>query len=103
MDAISNSEDDWVAIRPEWTTVDRIIATRLDPQSVRFRFLSYWGLVLLIVKRQCYSIKFIFFLTGVLLCKVIQSNHLCAFIFCPLPGMENFVYIIAWFVLFSLG
>ncbi|XXG40563.1 hypothetical protein AAC387_Pa01g1247 [Persea americana] len=28
MDAISNSEDDWVAIRPEWTTVDRIIAIR---------------------------------------------------------------------------
>ncbi|XP_058067586.1 CHD3-type chromatin-remodeling factor PICKLE [Magnolia sinica] len=28
MDSMNNSEDDWVAIRPEWTTVDRILATR---------------------------------------------------------------------------
>lgn len=28
MDSMSNSEDEWIAIRPEWTTVDRIIATR---------------------------------------------------------------------------
>lgn len=25
----NNSEDDFVAIRPEWTTVDRILASRL--------------------------------------------------------------------------
>ncbi|XP_068652751.1 CHD3-type chromatin-remodeling factor PICKLE-like [Aristolochia californica] len=29
MDSTSSSGDDWVSIRPEWTTVDRIIATRL--------------------------------------------------------------------------
>ncbi|KAJ6853702.1 CHD3-type chromatin-remodeling factor PICKLE [Iris pallida] len=28
MDLVNNSEDDWVGIRPEWTTVDRIIARR---------------------------------------------------------------------------
>lgn len=28
MDVANNSEDDWVGIRPEWTTVDRIIARR---------------------------------------------------------------------------
>ncbi|KAJ0984869.1 hypothetical protein J5N97_003225 [Dioscorea zingiberensis] len=28
MDGMDNSEDDWIAIRPEWTTVDRILASR---------------------------------------------------------------------------
>lgn len=28
MESMDNSEDDWVAIRPEWTTVDRILASR---------------------------------------------------------------------------
>uniref|UniRef100_A0A1D1YBA8 CHD3-type chromatin-remodeling factor PICKLE n=1 Tax=Anthurium amnicola TaxID=1678845 RepID=A0A1D1YBA8_9ARAE len=28
MDSITNSEDEWIAIRPEWTTVDRILASR---------------------------------------------------------------------------
>ncbi|CAA7398038.1 unnamed protein product [Spirodela intermedia] len=28
MDSLTNSEDEWIAIRPEWTTVDRIIASR---------------------------------------------------------------------------
>nr|CAD1825673.1 unnamed protein product [Ananas comosus var. bracteatus] len=28
MDSMDKSDDDWVAIRPEWTTVDRIIASR---------------------------------------------------------------------------
>ncbi|XP_072989353.1 CHD3-type chromatin-remodeling factor PICKLE isoform X2 [Typha latifolia] len=28
MDSLDKSDDDWVAIRPEWTTVDRIIASR---------------------------------------------------------------------------
>lgn len=27
----NNSEEDFVAVRPEWTTVDRIIACRLNP------------------------------------------------------------------------
>lgn len=30
MDGMDNSEDDWIAIRPEWTTVDRIIASRFE-------------------------------------------------------------------------
>lgn len=28
MDSVNNSEDEWVAIRPEWTTVDRVLASR---------------------------------------------------------------------------
>jgi len=28
MESFNNSEDDFVAIRPEWTTVDRILACR---------------------------------------------------------------------------
>ncbi|XP_078439434.1 chromatin remodeling factor CHD3 (PICKLE) isoform X2 [Wolffia australiana] len=28
MDSVNNSEDEWIAIRPEWTTVDRIIGSR---------------------------------------------------------------------------
>ncbi|XP_008799628.2 CHD3-type chromatin-remodeling factor PICKLE-like [Phoenix dactylifera] len=28
MESMDNSEDDWVAIRPEWTTVDKILASR---------------------------------------------------------------------------
>lgn len=28
MDSMDKSDDDWVAIRPEWTTVDRIISSR---------------------------------------------------------------------------
>ncbi|CAL5355214.1 unnamed protein product [Camellia sinensis] len=30
MSSISNSEDDFMAIRPEWTTVDRILSCRLN-------------------------------------------------------------------------
>lgn len=28
MDSLNNSEDEWIAIRPEWTTVDRLLASR---------------------------------------------------------------------------
>ena len=28
MDSVNNSEDEWIAIRPEWTTVDRVLASR---------------------------------------------------------------------------
>ncbi|ONK60438.1 uncharacterized protein A4U43_C08F18460 [Asparagus officinalis] len=28
MDSMNNSEDEWIAIRPEWTTVDRVLASR---------------------------------------------------------------------------
>ncbi|XP_047328868.1 CHD3-type chromatin-remodeling factor PICKLE-like isoform X2 [Impatiens glandulifera] len=43
--AISNSEDEFVAIRPEWTTVDRILACRGDDVEkeylVKWKELSY--------------------------------------------------------------
>lgn len=29
METLNKSDDDWVAIRPEWTTVDRVLASRL--------------------------------------------------------------------------
>ncbi|XP_068647282.1 CHD3-type chromatin-remodeling factor PICKLE isoform X2 [Aristolochia californica] len=45
MDSTSSSGDDWVAIRPEWTTVDRIIATRSGDDEreyfVKWKDLSY--------------------------------------------------------------
>lgn len=37
----NNSEDDYVAIRPEWTTVDRIIASRLNPKTVFVPYFLY--------------------------------------------------------------
>ncbi|CAN8326863.1 unnamed protein product [Cochlearia groenlandica] len=45
MDGIRNNGDDFVAIRPEWTTVDRIIASRGEEDGkkylVKFKELSY--------------------------------------------------------------
>ncbi|XP_057959148.1 CHD3-type chromatin-remodeling factor PICKLE-like [Malania oleifera] len=45
MASINNSEDDFVAIRPEWTTVDRILACRGDDDEkeylVKWKELSY--------------------------------------------------------------
>ncbi|XP_042503732.1 CHD3-type chromatin-remodeling factor PICKLE [Macadamia integrifolia] len=45
MSSINNSEDDFVAIRPEWTTVDRILATRENESEreylVKWKELSY--------------------------------------------------------------
>ncbi|KAH7688333.1 DNA helicase protein [Dioscorea alata] len=45
MDGMDNSEDDWIAIRPEWTTVDRIIASRKIGEEreyfVKWKELSY--------------------------------------------------------------
>ncbi|KAJ8421601.1 hypothetical protein Cgig2_025730 [Carnegiea gigantea] len=45
MESLNNSEDDYVAIRPEWTTVDRILACRGDDDEkeylVKWRELSY--------------------------------------------------------------
>nr|DAD25895.1 TPA_asm: hypothetical protein HUJ06_027363 [Nelumbo nucifera] len=39
MASVNNSEDDFVAIRPEWTTVDRILACRFDHISVSVLYL----------------------------------------------------------------
>ncbi|XP_043696234.1 CHD3-type chromatin-remodeling factor PICKLE [Telopea speciosissima] len=45
MSSINNSEDDFVAIRPEWTTVDRILASRENESEreylVKWKELSY--------------------------------------------------------------
>ncbi|KAJ4952799.1 hypothetical protein NE237_029631 [Protea cynaroides] len=45
MSAINNSEDDFVAVRPEWTTVDRILACRENGSEreylVKWKELSY--------------------------------------------------------------
>ncbi|PQQ21046.1 CHD3-type chromatin-remodeling factor PICKLE [Prunus yedoensis var. nudiflora] len=44
MESSNNSEDDFVAIRPEWTTVDRILACRGDDEKeylVKWKELSY--------------------------------------------------------------
>lgn len=45
MESMDNSEDDWVAIRPEWTTVDRIIASRNNGDEreyfVKWKELAY--------------------------------------------------------------
>ncbi|KAJ8450424.1 hypothetical protein Cgig2_002109 [Carnegiea gigantea] len=45
MASLNNSEDDYVAIRPEWTTVERILACRGDDGEkeylVKFKELSY--------------------------------------------------------------
>ena len=30
MDSLTKSDDEWIAIRPEWTTADRIIASRFE-------------------------------------------------------------------------
>lgn len=40
MDTANNNEDDWVAIRSEWTTVDRILATRKT--DVEREYLVKW-------------------------------------------------------------
>ncbi|KAK3036792.1 hypothetical protein RJ639_030484 [Escallonia herrerae] len=37
MSSANNTEDDFVAIRPEWTTVDRILACRAEMDSASFR------------------------------------------------------------------
>lgn len=34
MDVANNSEDEYVGLRPEWTTVDRILACRFIHQSL---------------------------------------------------------------------
>ncbi|XP_010942119.1 CHD3-type chromatin-remodeling factor PICKLE [Elaeis guineensis] len=36
MESMDNSEDDWVAIRPEWTTVDRILASRSNDDGRQY-------------------------------------------------------------------
>ncbi|XP_077222222.1 chromatin remodeling factor CHD3 (PICKLE) isoform X2 [Tasmannia lanceolata] len=45
MDFVNNSEDEWVAIRPEWTTVDRILASRKSDDGreylVKWKDISY--------------------------------------------------------------
>jgi chromodomain-helicase-DNA-binding protein 4 len=45
MESFNNSEDDFVAIRPEWTTVDRILACREEDGEleylVKYKELSY--------------------------------------------------------------
>lgn len=45
LESMKNSDDDWVAIRPEWTTVDRIISSRKTDDEreflVKWKDLSY--------------------------------------------------------------
>ncbi|WOK99443.1 CHD3-type chromatin-remodeling factor PICKLE [Canna indica] len=45
LESMNNSDDDWVAIRPEWTTVDRVIASRKTEDErqffVKWKELSY--------------------------------------------------------------
>lgn len=49
MESSNNSEDDFVAIRPEWTTVDRILACRFYPFQTSFVIIEFQIICILIV------------------------------------------------------
>lgn len=56
MESNNNADEDFVAIRPEWTTVDRILACRYGSRNIWQYLRSKWKLFFLLCHFDfCYA------------------------------------------------
>jgi hypothetical protein len=71
MDSVEKSDDEFIAIRPEWTTVDRILASRyadnLTTNSMTWvlTIFTLYGELFVLKSKNTYTISLIYVMTYV--------------------------------------